>query len=177
MIFCIYVIVSKSHEKATNRYVSLGKLKQLICFTVFLILGDFGLLVQPMINPQCNVFGGRGFSSGSDQPCCRVEMFRASLGFRRKLIELKSRKHTQMARGQSLKVTKKHISRVSSSSCICLLYCTLGLLRECANICDKDMNDMDIEGGFNTDDDVADFQFLSRVGHFRARHWLLKSTT
>ena len=75
-------------------------------------------------------------------------MFRASLGFTRKLIELKSRKHTQMARGQSLRVTKKHISAVSSSSCICLLYYTLGLLRECANISDKDMNDMDIEGGF-----------------------------
>ncbi len=31
----------------------------------------------------------------------------SSVGFRRKLIELKSRKHTQMARGQRLKVTKK----------------------------------------------------------------------
>lgn len=76
-------------------------------------------------------------------------MFRATAGFRRKLIELKSRKHTQMARGQSLKLTKKktHISAVSSSSCICLPY-TLGLLRGCENICDKDMNDVDIEGGF-----------------------------
>lgn len=53
-----------------------------------------------------------------------------------------------MARGQSLRVTKKHISAVSSSSYICLLYYTLGLLGECANISDKDMNDMDIEGGF-----------------------------
>lgn len=54
------------------------------------------------------------------------------------MIELKSRKHTQW-----------HISAVSSRSCICLLYCTFGLFRECADICDKDMNGVDTEGGFS----------------------------
>lgn len=60
------------------------------------------------------------------------------VGFTRKLIELKRRKHTQ-----------QHISAVSSRSCICLLYCTFGLFRECADICDKDINDVDTEADFS----------------------------
>lgn len=91
----------------------------------------------------------------SDQSCCRVEVFGASAGFRRKLIELKNRKHTQTAHGQSPKVRRKERKKKkrkthtrSSSSCICLLYCVLVLLKECANISNEGMTRMDSEGGF-----------------------------
>lgn len=82
-------------------------------------------------------FEAIGFSSGSVQPRSRVEMLRGSVGFRRKLIKLRSRKHTL-----------QHIFPVSSSSCVCLLYGALGLSRECAHICDKEMSAVNTESGF-----------------------------